>query len=30
VYLTQGLHRALQRHPEQTALTHLADTGTRR
>lgn len=30
MYLTQGLHRALQRHPEQTALTHLAENGTRR
>lgn len=30
MYLTQGLHRALQRHPDQTALTHLADEGTRR
>jgi long-chain acyl-CoA synthetase len=30
VYLTQGLHRAQQRHPEQTALTHLAEAGTRR
>ena len=30
MYLTQGLHRALQRHPDQTALTHLAESGTRR
>jgi acyl-CoA synthetase (AMP-forming)/AMP-acid ligase II len=30
VYLTQGLHRALQRHPDRTALSHLADEGTRR
>jgi acyl-CoA synthetase (AMP-forming)/AMP-acid ligase II len=30
VYLTQGLHRALQRCPDKTALTHLDDAGTRR
>lgn len=30
MYLTQGLHRALQRCPDKTALTHVADTGTRR
>jgi acyl-CoA synthetase (AMP-forming)/AMP-acid ligase II len=30
VYLTQGLHRALQRHPEKTALAHLDEGGTRR
>jgi len=28
VYLTQGLHRALQRHPEKTALAHLDEGGT--
>lgn len=27
--LTQGLHRALQRHPDKTALIHLADDGDR-
>ena len=30
MYLTQGLHRTLQRKPDQTALTHIADAGTRR
>jgi long-chain acyl-CoA synthetase len=30
VYLTQGLHRALQRCPDKTALTHVGDAGTRR
>ncbi|MBT2304917.1 AMP-binding protein [Variovorax paradoxus] len=30
MYLTQGLHRALQRCPDKTALTHVAATGTRR
>lgn len=25
MYLTQGLHRALQRHPDKTALHHLAE-----
>lgn len=29
MYLTQGLHRALQRHPHKTALHHLADDGER-
>ena len=29
MYLTQGLHRALQRHPGKTALHHLADPGQR-
>jgi acyl-CoA synthetase (AMP-forming)/AMP-acid ligase II len=29
MYLTQGLHRALQRHPHKTALQHLADGGER-
>jgi long-chain acyl-CoA synthetase len=30
VYLTQGLQRALQRHPDKTALAHLGEAGTRR
>ena len=30
VYLTQGLHRALQRDPDKTALTHVGDAGVRR
>jgi long-chain acyl-CoA synthetase len=30
VYLTQGLHRALQRNPGMTALTHVGDSGVRR
>jgi acyl-CoA synthetase (AMP-forming)/AMP-acid ligase II len=30
VYLTQGLHRALQRHPEKTTLAHLGEAGQRR
>jgi acyl-CoA synthetase (AMP-forming)/AMP-acid ligase II len=30
VYLTQGLHRALQRHPDKTALSHLGEADTRR
>lgn len=30
MYLTQGLHRALQRHPGQTAITHLGAAATRR
>ncbi|MBC5765810.1 class I adenylate-forming enzyme family protein [Ramlibacter albus] len=30
MYLTQGLQRALQRHPERIALTHLGDDGVRR
>ncbi|MDM0021075.1 class I adenylate-forming enzyme family protein [Variovorax saccharolyticus] len=30
MYLTQGLHRALQRNPDKTALTHVDETGTRR
>ncbi|CAN7621560.1 AMP-binding protein [Variovorax sp. LjRoot175] len=30
MYLTQGLHRALQRDPDKTALTHLGEAGTRR
>ena len=30
MYLTQGLHRALQRHPEKIALCHLAPDGERR
>src|SRR4051794_14994506 len=29
VYLTQGLHRALQRHPDKIALTHLTESGER-
>ena len=29
MYLTQGLHRSLQRHPERTALRHLAPDGER-
>ena len=29
MYLTQGLHRALQRHPQKTALHHLAEGGER-
>jgi acyl-CoA synthetase (AMP-forming)/AMP-acid ligase II len=29
VYLTQGLHRALQRNPHKTALIHLTETGER-
>ncbi|RRH82835.1 AMP-dependent synthetase [Variovorax beijingensis] len=30
MYLTQGLHRALQRNPGMTALTHVGDAGVRR
>ena len=30
VYLTQGLHRAVQRSPEKTALTHVGDAAVRR
>jgi acyl-CoA synthetase (AMP-forming)/AMP-acid ligase II len=30
MYLTQGLHRSLQRHPHKTALTHLGDGAQRR
>ena len=30
MYLTQGLHRALQRDPDKTTLTHLGEAGTRR
>ncbi|HSV46145.1 MAG TPA: AMP-binding protein [Ramlibacter sp.] len=30
MYLTQGLHRARQRHPDQTALTHLGEGAQRR
>ncbi|ROZ75326.1 class I adenylate-forming enzyme family protein [Ramlibacter sp. WS9] len=30
MYLTQGLHRSLQRHPDKTALVHLDDSGERR
>ncbi|MBI5276520.1 MAG: AMP-binding protein [Burkholderiales bacterium] len=30
MYLTQGLHRSLQRHPGKTALTHFADGAQRR
>ena len=30
MYLTQGLHRSLQRHPGKTALTHLGEGGERR
>jgi hypothetical protein len=30
MYLTQGLHRSLQRHPAKTALTHLDADGQRR
>ena len=30
MYLTQGLHRALQRHPDMTALTHVGNDGVRR
>lgn len=30
MYLTQGLHRALQRHPQKLALQHLAEGGERR
>lgn len=30
MYLTQGLHRALQRNPARTALTHVGDTTVRR
>lgn len=30
MYLTQGLHRSLQRHPAKTALCHLAPDGDRR
>lgn len=30
MYLTQGLHRALQRNPDKTALTHVGEAGTRR
>ena len=30
MYLTQGLHRALQRDPDKTALTHVCDDCTRR
>lgn len=30
MYLTQGLHRAVQRHPEKIALCHLAPDGERR
>jgi len=30
VYLTQGLHRSLQRHPDKTALLHLSGAGERR
>ena len=29
MYLTQGLHRALQRHPDAIALTHVSDAGER-
>ena len=29
MYLTQGLHRSLQRHPDKVALRHLADDGER-
>ncbi|MGJ7494728.1 class I adenylate-forming enzyme family protein [Variovorax sp. RT4R15] len=29
MYLTQGLHRALQRCPDKTALTHVGETGAR-
>ena len=29
MYLTQGMHRAVQRHPEKTAVRHLADDGQR-
>ena len=29
MYLTQGLHRALQRHPGKVALHHLGDAGER-
>jgi acyl-CoA synthetase (AMP-forming)/AMP-acid ligase II len=29
MYLTQGLHRALQRHPAKVALQHLGETGER-
>lgn len=30
MYLTQGLHRALQRHPDKMAIAHLGEAGTRR
>lgn len=30
MYLTQGLHRALQRNADMTALTHVGDSGVRR
>ena len=30
MYLTQGLHRAVQRHPQEIALVHLDDQGERR
>jgi long-chain acyl-CoA synthetase len=30
MYLTQGLHRALQRHPSKIALHHLGEEGERR
>jgi len=30
MYLTQGLHRSLQRHPGKTALAHLGESGERR
>lgn len=30
MYLTQGLQRALQRHPDKTAIAHLGEAGTRR
>jgi len=30
MYLTQGLHRSLQRHPAKTALTHLGGDGAQR
>ena len=29
MYLTQGLHRAVQRHPDTIALTHVSDAGER-